>query len=204
MIQEVKSKQAEGITGVLLVLGIVAFFLLLAKLLNAAQVLIGYAAASGLHYVDALSKNRYIGRTFIQPDQSMRENSVKIKLNAFRSNIKGKRLVLIDDSIVRGTTSKKIVSLLRHCGAKEVHMIIASPPVKEPCYFGVDMDTKEQLIANNRTEEEIRDIIGADSLHFIPLDLLVSSCGGNKYCTGCFDGNYSVDLKEKNNENPIS
>ncbi len=164
----------------------------------------GYAAASGLHYVDALSKNRYIGRTFIQPDQSMRENSVKIKLNAFRSNIKGKRLVLIDDSIVRGTTSKKIVSLLRHCGAKEVHMIIASPPVKEPCYFGVDMDTKEQLIANNRTEEEIRDIIGADSLHFIPLDLLVSSCGGHKYCTGCFNGNYSVDLKEKINETPIS
>ncbi|MDD4839891.1 MAG: amidophosphoribosyltransferase [Clostridia bacterium] len=152
----------------------------------------GYSAVSGIPYVDALSKNRYIGRTFIQPVQSQRESSVKIKLNAFRSNIKGKRLILIDDSIVRGTTSKKIIALLRQSGATEVHMLVASPEVKWPCFFGVDMDTKEQLIAGNRSSDEICKIIGADSLHYIPLELLVKSCGGGNFCTGCFDSNYSV------------
>ena len=138
----------------------------------------GYADVSGLPMVDALTKNRYIGRTFIQPSQSMRESSVKIKLNAFRSNIKGKRLILIDDSIVRGTTSRKIISLLRASGATEVHMLVGSPPVKCPCYFGVDMETKDQLIGAYKSEEEICKEIGADSLHYIPLDLMVKSCGG--------------------------
>lgn len=154
----------------------------------------GYSDVSGIPYVDALSKNRYIGRTFIQPSQSMRESSVKIKLNAFRSNIKGKRLILIDDSIVRGTTSKKIIKLLRQNGAKEVHMLVASPIVKYPCYFGVDMDTKEQLIGGYRDKDEICRIIGADSLNYIPLDLLVKACGGGGFCTGCFDGNYAMDV----------
>ena len=155
----------------------------------------GYSAVSGIPYVDALSKNRYIGRTFIQPEQSQRESSVKIKLNAFRSNIKGKRLILIDDSIVRGTTSKKIISLLRQSGATEVHMLVASPIVKWPCFFGVDMDTKEQLIGGNRSCDEICEIIGADSLHYIPQDLLIQACGGGNFCTGCFDCNYSIDKK---------
>lgn len=156
----------------------------------------GYSDLSGIPYVDALSKNRYIGRTFIQPSQSMRESSVKIKLNAFRSNIKGKRLILIDDSIVRGTTSKKIIKLLRQNGAKEVHMIVASPIVKYPCYFGVDMDTKEQLIGGYRDKDEICKIIGADSLNYIPLELLIKACGGGGFCTGCFDGNYAMTVEK--------
>ena len=160
----------------------------------------GYADVSGLPMVDALTKNRYIGRTFIQPSQSMRESSVKIKLNAFRSNIKGKRLILIDDSIVRGTTSRKIISLLRASGAKEVHMLVGSPPVKCPCYFGVDMETRDQLIGAYKSEEEICKEIGADSLHYIPLDLLVKSCGGGPYCTACFDGNYPMEVDEKGEE----
>lgn len=154
----------------------------------------GYSDASGIPYVDALSKNRYVGRSFIQPSQSQRENSVKIKLTAFRANIQGKRLILLDDSIVRGTTSKKIISLLRKNGAKEVHMMVASPIVKCPCYFGVDMDTKEQLIGGYRDEEEICNLIGADSLHYIPLEKLKEACGAGEFCTGCFDGNYAVDL----------
>jgi amidophosphoribosyltransferase len=163
----------------------------------------GYSEVSGIPNVDALSKNRYIGRTFIQPVQSQRESSVKIKLNAFRSNINGKRLILIDDSIVRGTTSKKIISLLRQSGAKEVHMLVASPAVKFPCYFGVDMDTKEQLIAGYRTEEEICEIIGADSLHYIPQELLVKACGGGEFCTGCFDGHYSINIDEYHSDKMI-
>ena len=161
----------------------------------------GYAAVSGIPYVDALSKNRYVGRTFIQPTQSQRESSVKIKLNAFRANIRGKRLILIDDSIVRGTTSKKIISLLRASGAKEVHMLVASPIVKHPCYFGVDMGTKEGLIGGYRNEEQIRQIIGADTLKFIPLELLKDACAGLNYCTGCFDGNYPICPKKFLNEN---
>lgn len=156
----------------------------------------GYADISGLPMVDALTKNRYIGRTFIQPSQSLRESSVKIKLNAFRSNIKNKRLILIDDSIVRGTTSKKIINLLRASGAKEVHMIIGSPPVKFPCYFGVDMQTRDQLIGAYKSEEEICKEIGADSLHYIPQELLVKSCGGGDFCAACFDGNYPMDVSD--------
>lgn len=155
----------------------------------------GYSDVSGIPYVEALSKNRYIGRTFIQPSQSMRESSVKIKLNAFRSNIKGKRLILIDDSIVRGTTSKKIIKLLRQSGAKEVHMLVASPIVQHPCYFGVDMQTKEQLIGAERNAQQICAEIGADSLHFIPLDALKSACGGNGcLCSACFDGDYPMEV----------
>lgn len=161
----------------------------------------GYSEVSGLPFTDALIKNRYIGRTFIQPSQAMRENSVKIKLSAFAHNIKGKRLVLIDDSIVRGTTSKKIITLLRQAGATEVHMMIASPMVTNPCHFGVDMDTKEQLIANGRTKDEICKIIGADSLHYLPVESLCEACGGGEYCTGCFDGDYSFDISEFYPEN---
>ena len=160
----------------------------------------GYSEVSGVPYIDALSKNRYIGRTFIQPSQSMRENSVKIKLNAIRGNIKNKRLILIDDSIVRGTTSRKIVQLLRDNGAKEVHMLIASPVVAFPWFFGVDMESKDKLIGGYKNEQEICKAIGADSLHYLPMDCLVKACGGKKedFCTACFDGDYPIAIEKYN------
>ncbi|MBR2967149.1 MAG: amidophosphoribosyltransferase [Clostridia bacterium] len=160
----------------------------------------GYAEESGLPLVDALSKNRYVGRTFIQPSQSVREKGVRIKLNAIRNNIKGKRVILVDDSIVRGTTSNKIIKLLRESGAKEVHMLIASPIVKFPCYFGVDIDSKEKLIGWDKNEEQIGKIIGADSLHYLPLEYLIKACNGKKcdYCAACFDGKYPTDVDKFN------
>lgn len=159
-----------------------------------------YSETTKIPLVDALSKNRYVGRTFIQPSQSLRENGVRVKLNAIKNNINGKRLILIDDSIVRGTTSKKIIRLLRESGAKEVHMLIASPIVKYPCFFGVDMDTKENLIGGYRDEREICEIIGADSLHYLPIEYLIKACKGDKcdYCAACFDGKYPVDVDKYN------
>lgn len=141
-------------------------------------------------------KNRYIGRTFIQPTQGMRENSVKIKLNALSDTVKGKRVVLIDDSIVRGTTSAKVVKLLRHAGATEIHMRISSPPFISECFFGTDIDSRENLIANKHSVEEIAEIIGVDSLGFLSTDSVVkiaenAGCG---FCTGCFSGKYPIDV----------
>lgn len=155
---------------------------------------IGYAKESGIPYGEGLAKNRYVGRTFIQPRQSLREQGVKIKLNALRKNVQGKRLILVDDSIVRGTTSKKIVEMLRYAGAKEVHMRISSPPITHPCYFGIDTPTKNQLIGGTHTVEEIRKLIGADTLKYLSLDDLLrtvegSGCG---FCSGCFNGNYPM------------
>ena len=150
----------------------------------------GYSDVSGIPMVDAISKNRYVGRTFIQPTQSIRESSVSLKLNAFRSNIEGKRIILIDDSIVRGTTSKKIISLLRKNGAKEIHMLVGSPIVCHPCYFGVDMQTKEELVGGRITKDDICKKIGADSLNYIPLECLKIACGGGGFCSACFDGAY--------------
>lgn len=160
----------------------------------------GYAAESQIPYIDVLEKNRYVGRTFIQPNQYMRENSVKIKLNAHRANIQNKSIILIDDSIVRGTTSKKIVDLLKKSGAKEVHMVIASPIVKHPCYTGIDIETYEQLIGASKSAEEIGRIIGADSLHFMDVKDLLESCSAgenNTFCSACFDGNYPDDIENK-------
>lgn len=158
----------------------------------------GYSEVSGIPYEEALSKNRYVGRTFIQPDQSMRENSVRIKMNALRANIRGKRLIIIDDSIVRGTTSRKIVKMLRDAGAKEVHMMICSPIVKHPCHLGIDMQTHSQLAGATRTEEEICKYIGADTLKYLTVDQLKETCRSAKigFCTGCFDGNYPYSLSE--------
>lgn len=155
---------------------------------------IGFAKESGIPFGESLAKNRYVGRTFIQPSQTRREESVKIKLNALRRNVQGKRIVLLDDSIVRGTTSRKIVEMLRMAGAREVHMRISSPPVKFPCYFGIDTPSANQLIGASHTTEQIRRIIGADTLEFMPMgDLLKtvegSGCG---FCRGCFDGNYPM------------
>lgn len=157
---------------------------------------LGFAQTSGIPYGIGFVKNRYIGRTFIQPSQGMRENSVRIKLNALRETVEGKRVVLVDDSIVRGTTSAKVVKLLRHAGAKEIHMRISSPPFISECFFGTDIDSKENLIANKHTVEEIAQIIGVDSLGFLSTESVVklaenASCG---FCTGCFTGNYPIEV----------
>ncbi len=157
----------------------------------------GFAEESHIPYGDGLVKNRYIGRTFIQPDQKQREDSVNIKLNALRSEVEGKRIVMIDDSIVRGTTSAKLITMLKHAGARQVHMRISSPPFMWPCYFGTDIPSKDQLIACKHSIEEIRQLIGADSLAFLPIDALskiVEGLGVNGYCDACFSGNYTVDI----------
>ena len=157
---------------------------------------IGYAEESGIPYEIGLIKNKYIGRTFIAPGQSAREDLVRIKLNPVSSVVKGKRVVLVDDSIVRGTTSARLVRLLRSAGAKEVHLRSSAPPFLNPCYYGTDIDSKDALIANNHTVDEIRRIIGADTLGFLPLEDVYTlgasgKCGG--YCTACFDGNYPTE-----------
>lgn len=158
----------------------------------------GYSEVSGIPYVEALAKNRYVGRTFIQPDQSMRENSVSVKMNALRANIRGKKLIIIDDSIVRGTTSRKIVKMLREAGAKEVHMMICSPVVKHPCYLGIDMQSYSQLAGANKSVEEICEYIGADSLHYLTVDELKETCKAAKldFCTGCFDAGYPYPMDD--------
>ncbi|MEG0759679.1 MAG: amidophosphoribosyltransferase, partial [Raoultibacter sp.] len=158
----------------------------------------GYAEQSGIPYCDGIVKNRYVGRTFIQPTQAMRQLGIRLKLNPLPSVIKGQRLVVIDDSIVRGNTSKKLVEMLRDAGAKEVHLRIVSPEVLWPCFYGIDTDTRDQLIAANMTNEEMCEFIGADSLAFITLDGLRSSiqadhCG---FCEACFSGDYPVSIPE--------
>ncbi|MBC7086969.1 MAG: amidophosphoribosyltransferase [Tissierellales bacterium] len=154
---------------------------------------IGYAKKSQIPYTEGIIKNRYIGRTFIEPTQDIREEGVRIKLNPLTSNIKGKDLILVDDSIVRGTTIKRTVEMLRKAGAKSVHVRIASPPVKHSCFLGVDTPNEENLIANYMTVEEIRKAINADSLYFISLEGLVKAAGGeNGFCKGCFTGDYPV------------
>lgn len=161
---------------------------------------IGYSRQSGIPYGDALIKNRYVGRTFIQPHQKMREKSVNIKLNALRSEIEGKRIVLIDDSIVRGTTTKKIVQMLKNAGAKEVHMRISSPPVKHPCFFGIDIASRDLLIAAHHSVEEIRDIIGADSLGYLSTEHLLQTPVGapeNSFCRACFTGQYPMAVPDE-------
>ena len=163
---------------------------------------IGYSAESGIPFRLALIRNHYVGRTFIEPQQSVRDFGVKLKLNAIRSLLEGKRVVLLDDSIVRGTTSKKIVRMIRNAGAKEVHMRISCPPTVSPCFYGVDTPSKKQLIAANRSMDEIRDYIGADSLAYLSLEGLKKACGeGEKtnYCSACYTGNYPtkwVDVEE--------
>ncbi len=153
----------------------------------------GYALQSGIPYGTAFVKNAYVGRTFIKPKQKSRESSVRVKLNALREVVEGKRVVMIDDSIVRGTTSDRIVRMLREAGAKEVHMRVSSPPFLWPCYFGTDVPAREQLIAYNRSVEEVRQIIGADSLGYLKLERLIELTGGRGICTGCFTGQYPME-----------
>lgn len=158
---------------------------------------IGYAAGSGIPYAEGLIKNRYVGRTFIQPTQELREQGVKIKLNPLKENIQGKRVILVDDSIVRGTTMKQTVNMIRSAGAKEIHIRIASPPVLYPCYFGMDTPSKENLIAANMSKEEIRQMLEVESLEYITLEGLLKAVGGDDgYYTGCFTGEYPVMPEE--------
>ncbi|WP_082235211.1 amidophosphoribosyltransferase [Halobacillus massiliensis] len=161
---------------------------------------IGYAEEAGIPYELGLIKNRYVGRTFIQPSQELREQGVKMKLSAVRGIVEGKRVVMVDDSIVRGTTSRRIVKLLKEAGAAEVHVRIASPPIKNPCYYGIDTSTSGELIAANNTVEEIEEIIGADSLSYLTVDGLNEAIyegqeslnhGG---CAACFTGNYPTEI----------
>lgn len=160
---------------------------------------LGYALESGIPYGVGFVKNRYVGRTFIQPAQGMRENSVRIKLNPITEVVKGKRVVMIDDSIVRGTTSGRIVNLLREAGTKEVHVRISSPPFTNPCFFGTDIDSKDKLIACRLTMEEIRESINADSLGYLSAENVVriaegAHCG---FCSGCFTGKYPVEVPDE-------
>lgn len=154
---------------------------------------LGYSLESGIPYGTAFVKNSYVGRTFIKPKQSSRESSVQVKLNVLKEAVAGKRVVMIDDSIVRGTTSDRIVRMLRDAGATEVHVRISSPPFLWPCYFGTDIPAREQLIAYNRTIEEIREVIGADSLGYLGIDRLDEMVGGLPICRGCFTGEYPME-----------
>jgi amidophosphoribosyltransferase len=153
---------------------------------------LGYSLESGIPYGVAFVKNSYVGRTFIKPKQSSRESSVQVKLNALKDAVAGKRVIMIDDSIVRGTTSDRIVRMLRDAGAKEVHVRISAPPFLWPCYFGTDIPAREQLIAYNRSIEEIRQVIGADSLGYLEMDRLSQMVSGLPICKGCFSGEYPV------------
>ena len=159
---------------------------------------VGYARASRLPYGEGLVKNRYVGRTFISPTQSLRQQGIRLKLNPLRHIIEGKRLVVVDDSIVRGNTSKQLVQLLRDAGAAEIHLRLTSPPVMWPCFYGIDTDTQEQLIASSHTVEETCAFIGADSLAYLPLEDLVASTGrpAGEFCRACFDGEYPIEVPE--------
>ncbi|UII56337.1 amidophosphoribosyltransferase [Cytobacillus spongiae] len=161
---------------------------------------IGFAEESGIPYEMGLIKNRYVGRTFIQPSQSLREQGVKMKLSPVRGVVEGKRVIMVDDSIVRGTTSKRIVTMLKEAGATEVHVVISSPPIQHPCFYGIDTSTKEELIASSYSVEEIRQIIGADTLTFLSEEGMINSIGrtvggeNNGQCLACFTGKYPTEI----------
>lgn len=162
---------------------------------------LGFSQQSGIPYGIGLIKNKYIGRTFISPGQNNRLDAVKIKLSAIEECVKGKRVVLIDDSIVRGTTSGRIVRLLREAGANEIHMRISSPPFLHPCYYGTDIDSSENLIACNHSVDEIAEIIGADTLGYLPVSELCGLIGNSGYCCACFNGNYPTVIPKDTRKN---
>jgi amidophosphoribosyltransferase len=157
---------------------------------------VGYAEASGIPYGIGLVKNSYVGRTFIQPSDTIRQLGIRLKLNPLRSAIAGKRLVVVDDSIVRGNTQRALVRMLREAGAREVHVRISSPPVKWPCFYGIDFASRAELIANGLTVDEVCASIGADSLSYISLGELTAATtlDGDRLCRACFDGEYPIDL----------
>ncbi len=154
----------------------------------------GYAEASGLPYEMGLIKSKYVGRTFIQPSQELREKGVRMKVSAVKTIVRDKRVVLIDDSLVRGTTSRRIVKMLREAGAKEVHIRIASPPIKSPCFYGVDISTYDELICAHKSIEEVRQMLGADSLAFLSESALYEAGHRSELCLACFSGNYPTYL----------
>ena len=165
---------------------------------------VGYAKQAGIPYEIGFIKNKYIGRTFIQPGQKSREDKVKIKLNPIADVVRGKRVVMIDDSIVRGTTSARIVKLLREEGAKEIHMRVSAPPFLNPCYYGTDIDSRENLIAAKHTVDEIAQIIGVDSLGYLSVESvkqIAKGLHGAGYCTACFDGDYPTEIPETTSKN---
>ncbi|MFC1872320.1 amidophosphoribosyltransferase, partial [Chloroflexota bacterium] len=158
---------------------------------------IGYAQESGIKQAEGLMKNRYVGRTFIQPDQRIRDLGVKLKFNPLQKVVEGKRLLVVDDSIVRGTTTPSVVRMLKKAGAKEVHMRICAPPLRYPCFFGVDMATRAELIATNKTVSEIGEYIGADSLGYLSVEGLIKAVGlpKDEFCLACFTGNYPIPVQ---------
>jgi amidophosphoribosyltransferase len=158
---------------------------------------VGYAQRSGIPLVEGLIKNRYVGRTFIEPDQRIRDLGVKLKFNPLPQILDGKRVVLVDDSIVRGTTTPKVIRLVRRAGAKEVHMRICAPPIRYPCFFGVDMATRWELIAAQKSIAEIRDFIGADSLGYLSIDGLIKAVAlpRDTFCLACFTGDYPIPIQ---------
>ena len=159
----------------------------------------GYSEASGIPFAFAFYKNSYIGRTFIKPTQEERESSVHLKLSVLESVVKDKRIVLVDDSIVRGTTIANLIHMLKEAGAKEVHVRISSPPFLHPCYFGTDVPSNDQLIAASHSTEEICKMIGADSLGYMQTDYLEGMAGGLPLCKACFDGNYPMEIPDYTN-----
>jgi amidophosphoribosyltransferase len=160
---------------------------------------IGFSQASGVAYGEGLIKNRYVGRTFIQPTQTMRESGIKMKLNPLKDVLAGKRVIIVDDSIVRGTTSRKLVKALREAGAAEVHMRISSPPVTHPCFYGIDTDTQDQLIAATKSVEEIAQQLEVDTLAYLSWEGMLLSTGEdpNNFCSACFTGDYPVAIPEQ-------
>jgi amidophosphoribosyltransferase len=159
---------------------------------------IGFSEASGIPYAEGLIKNRYVGRTFIQPTQEMREAGIRMKLNPLKDVLKGKRVIVIDDSIVRGTTSRKLVKALRDAGAIEIHMRISSPPVTHPCFYGIDTDTQDQLIAATKSVAEIAEQIGVDTLAYLSWEGMLASThqDPNNFCSACFTGDYPVEIPD--------
>lgn len=158
----------------------------------------GYARESGVPYAEALQKNRYVGRTFIQPTQELRQLGIRMKLNPIEDMIKGQRLAVVDDSIVRGNTSRQLIAMLRRAGAKEVHLLVSSPPVKWPCFYGIDMATRAELIAADMTIEQMADYLGADSIGYLSLEGLIESTGrpAESLCLACFNGNYPIEVED--------
>ena len=161
----------------------------------------GFARASGLPRDDGLIKNRYVARTFIQPGQELRKHGLRLKFNPLPEIVAGQRIVVVDDSIVRGNTTRQIVGMLRDAGAREVHLRISAPPIRNPCHYGVDMSTREEMIAHKRTVEEIADELGADSLAYLSMDGVYEAIGGDPedHCDACFSGHYPLGDPEDAN-----
>jgi amidophosphoribosyltransferase len=161
----------------------------------------GLARASGLPQDDGFIKNRYVARTFIQPGQELRRHGLRLKFNPLPEVVAGKRLIVVDDSIVRGNTTRQIVKMLRDAGAAEIHLRISAPPIKHPCHYGIDMSTREEMIAHGRTEEEVAAELGADSIHYLSLEGVYDAIGGSRdtHCDACFTGEYPLDGTESAN-----